>query len=574
MTAVLDVISQPHYAGQYVESVEDLPLSTRGLYHSHLGLFPFQVEGVARTFYQLTTPGHIPAILAIWGTGTGKTHMAMATSAMLFEDGLVDQVLVICERDKVDDWALHDYPTYTDLTVGAYKGSPDRRRRIRDNPPQVLVGTYETFRNDICTFRGKRNTVTGDGPLTEWIVNKKLRTMIVFDESTKLRGRSSKTHVAHDYLVNRVLRRGDHPPMLLGLSATTIEDDPEDWYNTGRIIAPELVGGVAAFYDNYVESWSEFGMTKHPSKFKNLTRNDENWDGTTTPLVDRLAPVVIRKRKSDPDVRDFFPRMVEEPPTLIELPSRLADFYDTVRSTLSEQQALITNEYKADGFEKQSFAVLRSIAAHPMSLLRSQNALAQAIASQIGQKGLEALGAPKEDAMLKWAGRVGSDQGVIFTFYGQSVLPLLSQALRQNGYLVSDNHGSMDDKQKRDSKAAFVSGDTQFFLSSDCGARGLNLGMGSALLHYELPSLYSLFVQRSNRIHRIDSIHESVIVNSMIAKGTVEDGLANKMIRRNEWSDKFDLAIDEDSLHEDYDPGEDFMSADDRRRVLQLARSV
>lgn len=566
-------ILQPFYAGRKIERAPEKTPSQRGLYHSHLGLFEFQIDGVARTYHQWTVgDGRPKSIFAIWATGTGKTHLAMASTAMLFEDNLIDHVLVVCERDKVSDWARDDYPRYTDLSVDKYMGDPQRRAKLRDNSPQVLVTTYETSRTDICTFRDKKGTpvVSGPGPLTEWAIGRRL--CIVYDEATKLRSRSSKTHVAHNYLVNRTLQGSAR---LLALSAVTIEDDPEDWYNVGRILAPELAGTVASFENDHVKAYSDFGMQRKPIAFKNLTRTDDNppWDGSTVPLVEKLAPIVIRKRKTDPDVAKHFPSIVENPPTMVDFSGRLLDFYNEVCDTLDREVEKITNPYKAAALSWQAFVTKRQIAGHPLSLLTSNGQLQRAIAETVGEKGLRALGSPKADQTLRWAQRCGSDQGVIFTFFGQSILPMLYQMLVTAGFKVSENHGGLSPSQKAREKDAFVAGDTQFFLSSDCGAKGLNLGMGSVLLHYEMPLLYSTFVQRSNRIHRIDSIHPSVTIDSIIARNTVEDDLTNSLLRRNEWSDKFDLALDESAYDdEDTDPAEKVLTADDRRRVIALAR--
>lgn len=572
MTAL--VVAQDFYAGRQIEKAEPKRLSKRGLYHSHLGLFGFQIDGVARTFHQWTVgDGRPETIFAIWATGVGKTHLGMAATAMAFEDDLIDLCLVVCESDKVDDWARKDFPRYTDLSVDRYMGDPKRRTKMRELSPQVLVTTYETARNDICSFRPKKGTpvVQDDGPLTEWLVETGKRVVVIYDEATKLRTRSSKTHVAHDYLINRVLRRGGAHPKMLALSATTIEDDPEDWYNVGRILAPELVGTVSGFERDYVAAFNEFGFQRKPIAFKNLTRAD--CEEGVVPLVDRLAPIVIRKRKTDPDVVDHFPKMVEEPPTMVPLDGRLLDFYQTVANTLDREAEKMTNPYKAQAFAWQSFNVLRQVAGHPMSLLHSNGVIQRTLAETVGENGLRALGAPKVEQMLRWAQRAGGDQGVIFTFFGQSILPMLAQELQQHGFLISTNHGGLSPARKAHERDDFLSGKTQFYLSSDCGAKGLNLGCGSLLLHYEMPLLYSTFVQRSNRIHRIDSTHASVTVNALVAKDTIEDSLLESVLRRNEWSDKFDLALDESAYNdEDVDPADGVLSADDRRRVLAMAR--
>ena len=102
-------------------------------------------------------------------------------------------------------------------------------------------------------------------------------------------------------------------------------------------------------------------------------------------------------------------------------------------------------------------------------------------------------------------------------------------------------------------------------LHERCWAKGINLPEATYLLHYERPPLHSLLVQRADRIHRIDSKAESVWMDSLVARDTIEEGLYNLNLRRNDWSDKL-LGDDEASEME-------FISAADRRDLLRIGKA-
>jgi hypothetical protein len=535
---------------------------TKPLYHSPLGLFPFQVDGAARTYWQWTETDE-PVMLALWDTGIGKSHLAMAISAMLFEDGLIDQVVVVAEANKVLDWVEDDFPTYTDLTVKRYAGDPKKRQKILDDPPQVMVMSYETGRNDICQFRGKGSkAIVGEKMLAEALRGK--RVALIFDEFSRMRNRTSRLYIAWDYLVNRVLRRTEHQPLIAGLTATTVEDSPADHWNAGRILAPDRAGTVAWFEETYVASRSIWDNS--PASWKNLTP-EELVDPGVTPLNQLFGPITLRKRKTDDDVIDYFPAKMENPPTMVELSKPHRALYDMVAEVFDDEDL-------ADEVSQQGFGLLRLLAGHPMSLLRSEGVYARDIVSKVGHAYLEGLatskpgpGNAKTEAMLEWQARMGNQQTCIFTFYGNSMLPYLEHSLRQEGYLISVNHGRLDEVERKRQRDAFRAGDTQVFLSSDAGAKGLNLGVGSGLLHYECPLLYSTFVQRSDRIHRIDSRHPSVTIDHLIVADSVEEGIAHKMLKRNQWAEK----VQDPDLTEDYEPTERFLRAKDRLEMLRRA---
>lgn len=531
----------------------------RSLYSSPLGLFGFQVEGAARTYWQWTDPAATGprSILALWDTGIGKSHLAMATGAMLIEDGLVDHVLIVAEANKVLDWSEDDFPKFTDLTVRRYAGTLKQREKILADPPQVLVMSYETGRNDICQFKPRSKAIAAPKMLTETLVGK--RVAIVFDEFSRLRTRSSALYVAWDYLVNRVLRKGPHQPYLLGLTATSVEKWPIDHWNAGRLIAPELAGTVAAFEETYIATRDLHG---NPASFKNLTPR-ETVPGVI-PLNQMFASITLRKRKTDPDVIDHFPAKMENPPTMVDLGDEHRALYDHV-------EEIFADETLDDNVSRQGFGLLRQIVGHPMSLLHSEGHFAKEVVAATGADYLRRISEIKHGgkvaAMLDWQRRMGEQQTVIFTFYGGSILPMLHEVLTQQGYRVSVNHGRISTEERKRQQDAYKAGYNQIFLSSDAGAKGLNLGVGSGLLHYETPLLYSTFDQRSNRIHRIDSKHTSVTIDHLVVRDSIEVGVTKLMLKRNQWAE----AVQDPDLVEDHEPTERFLRARDRLAMLRRA---
>lgn len=522
-------------------------------------LFPFQEEDVAKAYLTLVEGGG--AVELQHSMGLGKTAMAIAVSSLMFEDDLIDKVLVVAEANKVRDWAEDDFPSWSQgLSVMRYQGTPTRRKNIREkHDPDVLVMTYETGRNDIAVFekatRKEGRAIKGPGPLAEWVAGKRL--LIVFDEVTKLRNRTNRLHLSWNFLVNSYLVKkswkvNGPKPYLMGLTGTKIESRPEDHYNVNRILASDVSPTVEQFENAYVAEWDKWSDT--PSAWKNLS------DATTEPGVVSLASLyshmTIRRRKQDPEVINWFPKKVENPSRYIQMSKAQEDFYWAVVEALEEDNPLA------------GMSALRQIANAPAALLRSQGELAKAIVEIVGSNTLRQMGSAKTDAMVNWAYEADDQQMVIFTFYGQSVLPVLHDRLREEGYSVSINHGQMTGKARQDSQNAYKAGETQIFLTSDAGARGLNLGVGSALLHYELPPLAAIYHQRSDRIHRADSTHPSVTVDSLITADTVDDLIVNMMLRRDGWQD----AIVDNDQHSSEATEAGYLSAQDRRDLWAAAR--
>jgi SNF2 family DNA or RNA helicase len=531
-----------------LEAAVDLP--NRGLtqlFHSPLGLFPFQAEGMVDFILRSETG---QGVVAVWSQGLGKTLLALASACLLFEDDLIDQVVVVCEKNKYQDW-IDDTHRFTDLDVRGYSGTLAQRAKIRSALPQVLVGVYETVRNDCAQPLDGYKRKLGPGPLTEALRGS--RTLLVYDEVGKLGHRSSGLHRAHEVLVTSL--RNQRGLRLLGLTATPVERSPESFYDIGRLVDPTSAGSVQSFLTEHVSAVDFHGK---PFRFMNLTPEDTS--PRVVSLRDKLAPMTLVKSKLDADVRDQFPKRMELPPIWVELPKRHAEFYSTVQKTFSDASPLL---------QQQVFTSLRQIAAWPAALQFSEGEVGKLIVDEVGVEGLEALGSAKADALIEYLRPIVSGQGsqcVVFTFFGQSVLRLLRDKLVSHGYELSINHGQMTDQQRSDSKAKFIHGDSQIFLTSDAGSRGLNLGNAEYVTHLELPLLYSTYVQRSDRIHRIDSDHPISTIQSFVVRDTVEEGIASLVLRRNQWDD--DLVDGLRPPDDDDDDGFERLSASMRKALF------
>jgi len=488
-----------------------------------------------------------------WDCGVGKSVGALALAARKLDEGLIDHVLLVCEKSKTiaEEWPA-EIERYTDIKWKPYAGTPAKRKKIRENLPPMLLASFDIVKNDCAithrTDKGRKSTPI-PGPLTEALAGK--RVFVIYDETSRLANRGSDTHRHHSLLLE-VLRQTPGT-CVLALTATPMEKDPVSFYNLTRIMSPEATCTVREFEETYVSAYDTFG---NPTRFRHLKPSD--CPPGTVPLRDRMGALVLRKRKSDPDVVEYFPLRREMPPTMVKMGEMQSMFYQTVQG-----MAQGLSDWEARPFT----TVLRQIAGNPEALLLSQGEISKSIVDVVTPAGILAIGSAKTERMLTWTHEVVREQGaqaVIFTFFGQSMLPLLQRDLENAGYTVSINHGGLSDTVKNQNQRDFRSGKTEIFLTSDAGSKGLNLPEATYLLHYERPLTHSNFVQRSDRIHRINSVHESVYIYSFVTLETIEEGLMNLNLRRNDWSDTL--------LGDDEVSNEDFLSAEDRRLLLKIGR--
>lgn len=479
------------------------------LYHSPK-VYPFQARLTAMAYLQREN-------LIVASTGLGKTHVAMAQAALLAEDGLIDHVICICEKNKVSEW-VGDFRVYTDFRrVEQYIGQ-GRQRHLLDLP-DVLVTTYETARNDAASKVSGRPRALQSGVFTQALVGKKV--LVVYDEASKLKNRDSGIYRAHDFMLKHARRHGD--VRTTALTATPLESSPENIFNIARLLQPGILT-VADFEALHVTGRDIWGRAQG---YRHIGDADRVWPDTPT-LFERLAGMLQVKDKFDADVLAEFPRQVEE-----------FEYVEYPKASMKIIEELTDKDLKTGG---GGYMTMRQFAGHPLALLASNADLARWAVTEYGEEALRALSVPKLDALLRHLELLVREEGrkvVVFTFFGQSVLPLLRQALVAKGYQVATNHGQMSAEEREFQKARFRTGDAEVYLSSDAGSRGINLPEATVVINFEMPLLHATYEQRINRIHRIDSDAESVLALTLIAKDTVEEHIVATALERNAWFDAF-----------------------------------
>lgn len=542
-----------------VEEVSFVPARTLPggkAFWSECGLFDFQAQGAAEAYLR-TEPGGQSGVVAVWDTGIGKTFLAMALATMLFEDDQIDLVMVIAEKNKITEWR-DDIARHTTLQEHRYHGTGRQNRLAKAGVPHVFITTYETGRNELLALRkvpGHRTPQKVDGPLVDTLGLRGKRVLWIFDEVPKLRTRSSQAHKAYDYIL-RELRKGPHHQRVLGLTGTPMERDFEDAYNVGRIVCPEKMPTVAQFEETFTNG-------RDP-----LYGNYRFKPGREHVFGHLFRSIVLRKRKTDPDVIEQFPQQVEET-IWVDLKPDHAEFYQAVGELLdpTNGQADDRSERQVESDTRRMWGLQRMTAGHPAAHLHAQNELSQVIAATMGEQVLRSIAASKIEPLLEKLRPIvfgQGDQAVVFTFYGSTVLKELVRELEAAKFSVVQFHGARSLKQNDEALALFKDGGAQVLVLSDAGSRGIGLQNARYVVEFEAALTHANRIQRINRVHRISSKHASVTCYTMILSDTIEEGIMGKVMKRNE---------QQDLLLGDEEDGTGFISADERREMLRITRS-
>lgn len=484
------------------------------------GFLPFQVQGYNMLKDQL-------AGVARWDTGTGKTVLAGGLIKHHLRLGNFDTAFVVTKAtNKVNterklrrvagvESVVVKGLKRKELKSGIFYPRRELYERALDETGKVLILSYETFKVDFDDIL----------PLFE-----DRRILIVWDEMpTKLKTRTTELYEAVKHLVFKnkgpsVKRKFFRPSWVTQymLSATPIENSPEDWFNCLRLMNPDIYGTVTEFRNEYVKTYSYFDDTK-PETWEKLDK-----------IGMKAAHIAHQVNKSDPGIREQFPEVFED------------TFYcEWATPDLKLYNEVLDRCEAADINPLATINLLQMVCDEP-TLLWNRAEVYEAYETafeeweEIGEgrepkpegskaaiEVLQGLTPPvcehgKQAGLRYLLEKHYGEKTLVFSQLNNSLMPTLERRLEEWGVTYVRYNGT--EKQRQAAEDTFMEDpNIMVFLTSDMGSDSLDLYMGRNVINYNLPWKWTTKTQRANRIHRVISEFEWNNVYTLVYSQSVEE---------------------------------------------------
>jgi len=347
---------------------------------------------------------------------------------------------------------------------------------------------------------------------------------------------------------------GKHTNYRIGMSGQPVENRPEELFSIMEFVDPKVLGSFHKFDRTFIhrDNWGR------PKFYKNL---------------DTLATVLTESmfRRSRADIAEFLPKVLTmETPILLdkwsmelydEIKLDLIDLIDMAMAAGMGGFDLMANYGRGDDEAANQFkglimsrvTAMRLLCGHPALLLKSAGdfdddsvAGGSQFAAELKESG-RLDKAPetsaKLTALMDTVHEILSEDPInkVVIFSGfKAMLALISTELKKSKYGHTLISGDIPSKV-RDERIVKFNTDysCRVFLSSDAGAYGVNLDNGTHLISYDLPWSAGSFAQRVARIDRTSSTHETIVIDSMFAKGTIEERQYDMLIQKRKISEAF-----------------------------------
>ena len=440
-------------------------------------LRPYQERGVA--WLQRLTDNGFGAVLADQ-MGLGKTLQAIA---VLAARPLERPHLVVAPTSVVGNWAAELARFAPDITVVQHHGPERSFDRSTFKPGSIIVTSYALLRQDI----GLLASIPFD--------------VAVFDEAQQIKNPAAKAaRAARELDVN----------CRLALTGTPIENRLSELWAIVDLVNPGLLGSQRRFNERFAIPVERWGDTDASQRLRRL-----------------IAPFVLRRKKDDPDVFAQLPPKQERTVRTLLTREQQALYRQTVDRTFAGE-GLSATAFERRGQILALLTALKQICNHPSQYLRDSDLRPERSGKLL--RASEIIGEVLDDGERMLIFTQFRQMGTILTDHLHTQFGLTDVPFLHGGTPLAQRN-TMISRFQNDPDAPPI-----FVVSLRAGGLGVNLTRATHVMHYDRWWNPAVEDQATDRAHRIGQT-KTVTVHAMVTAGTVEERIAELLVRKRSLAD-------------------------------------
>lgn len=410
--------------------------------------------------------------------GLGKTITLIALHLHRQSDpSAAGPTLVVCPTSLMGNWQREIERFAPGVPVRRFHGSSRHLEGLADG--EFVLTTYGTMRLD-----APRLAEVAWG-------------MVVADEAQ---------HVKNPYSATARQLRGIGARARVALTGTPVENNLSELWAILDWTTPGLLGRLGTFRAQYARA-VEGGQD--PAAAERLAR--------------LVRPFLLRRRKSDPGIAPELPPKTETDRAVSLTQEQVGLYEAVVRESLAEISG--ADHMARRGLIVKLLTGLKQICNHPAQFLKEER---PRIGGRSGK--LELLDELLDTILSEGAGVL------VFTQYVR-MARLIERHLSTRGVSSQFLHGGTPVREREAMVRRFQDGEIPvFLLSLKAAGTGLNLTRAEHVVHYDRWWNPAVEAQATDRAYRIGQTRP-VQVHRLIAEGTIEDRIADMLLRKRELAD-------------------------------------
>lgn len=466
-------------AANYQSANKEIPPSLQGT------LRPYQERG----YQWLSTMRDLGfgALLAD-DMGLGKTIQVITTllDGLSVSSAHSGRILIVCPTSLLGNWQREISRFAPQMKMYVHHGG-DRlhgeRFRRKCTESHVILTTYPLVGRDAKDLQE-----------VEWA-------SVVLDEAQYIKNYSTKQ-------AQSVMKL--NAPHRVAMTGTPVENRLSELWSIFQFLNPGYLGTHASFRSRF-------------------TGGGEHQQAALQALRKLVAPFLLRRLKSDPDIRKDLPEKIELKSYCTLTPEQ-ARLYQMVTDELMQR---VTHEtgvgIARKGIVLSSLTRLKQICDHPL-LVQGRMPNAGGIARSGKMERLYEL----LDLIID-----NGEAALIFTQYvqmGELLQEYLQRRYQTRPFFL---HGSVPKSERDEMVRAFQEGEHTplFVLSLKAGGVGLNLTRANHVIHFDRWWNPAVENQATDRVFRIGQ-RKNVEVHKLICQGTLEERIDELIERKRSLSEQ------------------------------------
>ncbi len=226
--------------------------------------------------------------------------------------------------------------------------------------------------------------------------------------------------------------------------------------------------------------------------------------------------------------------LIESPVLIIGTPGRLADHIRRGNITSAAITTLVLDEFDKSlelGFEAEMAEAVAALAGLQKRILTSATEAVDIpefmalhapvrleFGSDVPEEGmglaLQVLRTDAKDKLEELANLLcylGARPTIIFLNHRESVART-AEALKEKGIVVVHYHGAMEQQERDAALTKFRNGSSNFLVTTDLAARGLDIPHIRYVIHYHLPHTEDAFTHRNGRTARMEASGTAIVI--------------------------------------------------------------
>ena len=403
--------------------------------------------------------------------GLGKTMQAIGTAALLYREGYISSVLVVCPTSLKYQWK-REIKTFIGKDALVIEGPQHARKGLYNSDQLFKIVSYNTLNNDVKAM----GSLTAD--------------MVIMDEVQRLKN--------WDTQIARSARKVKSDYTLI-LSGTPLENKLEELYSITQLVDQYILGPYYAFRSDHIQT-TESGKV---IGYKGLNK-----------VGDLLKPILLRRRKSDVSIQ--LPERIDQN-LFVPMTKEQREIHEDYK----EMAARIVSKWQRMHFLSETDRRRLLTALSMMRMVCDSTYI-------LDQK--TRYDTKVDETMNILDSILSSEDAKVVIFSGwERMTRLIAAELERSGIGFSNLNGSVPSEKRKDLIDRFTDDPSvRVFLSTDAGATGLNLQAASYVINLDLPWNPAVLEQRIGRIHRMGQKQNIQVIN-LVAIGTIEEQMLSKL---------------------------------------------